>query len=180
MITDTDVEIVAGRLGAWSGVLGDLANPDACRRLLTILDEADGKGFHELIDEWPLPGEFGCIDIVETITRFVQTGDYEDVEKCSIVTWLRPPNPSTTTGKGYRLDDGTVLWLTDAEWWQMMDRAISDQAWRDANHSLLVTLGILFCVVERIPVVQRFDLDKRYSICPPGGDPRARRRLLRD
>ena len=124
MITDADVDLVAGRLNAWSIALAGLADPDACRQFLTVLDEADGKALHKLIDRWNLPGEVGCVEIIDTITRFVHTGDYKAVETCSFVNKLRPPNPSTTSGVGYQLPDGTVLWLTESEWWQMMDRAV--------------------------------------------------------
>ena len=131
MITDADVDLVAGRLNAWSIALGGLSDPDACRQFLTVLDEADGKALHKLIDRWNLPGEVSCIEIVDTITRFVHTGDFKAVETCSFVNKLRPPNPSTTSGMGYQLPDGTVLWLTESEWWQMMDHAVNDEVWRD-------------------------------------------------
>lgn len=175
MITDTDVDLVAGRLNAWSTALAGLADPAACRQFLTILDEADGKGLHKLIDNWNLPGEVGCIEIVDTITRFVHTGDYKAVETCSFVHKLRPLNPSTTSGVGYQLPDGTVLWLTESDWWQMMDHAVNDEAWRDQNHPLLVAVGILSCRFEMVATIKRFDFDKRYTICTPTWDPRVRR-----
>lgn len=175
MFTDEDVEVVADRLKAWSNVLAGLADPQICRQLLTVLDQADGKGLHELMDSWKFPGEVGCIEIVDTITRFVHTGDFEQVESCAIVNKLRPPHPSTTNGVGYQLPDGSVLWLTESEWWQMMDRAVNDEAWRDQNHGLLVAVGILFCTFEMVPSIQRFDLAKRYTICTPTWDPRVRR-----
>jgi hypothetical protein len=174
MFTDQDVEIVTGRLTAWSELLGRLADPTACRQLLSVLDEANGKGFHKLLDEWNFPGA-GCIEIVDTITRFVHTGDYEPVETCSFVNRLRPAHPSTTSGKGYQLRDGSILWLTEAQWWEMMDRAAQDATWRTANHDLLVDVGIMVCTFELVPSVARFDFDKRYTICPPNGRPDARR-----
>jgi hypothetical protein len=175
VITDADVDLVAGRLNAWSIALAGLADPDACRKFLTILDEGDGKSLHKLIDRWNLPGEVGCIEIVDTITRFVHTGDFEPVEKCSFVHKLRPLNPSTTSGVGYQLPDGTVLWLTESEWWQMMDHAVNDEVWRDQNHGLLVAVGIMFCTFEMVATIQRFDIDKRYTICTPTWDPRVKR-----
>lgn len=173
MFTDQDVEIVAGRLAVWATVLGGLADPTACRNLLSVLDQGNGKAFHELLDGWGLP-DAGCIEIVETMTRIVHTGDYQPVESCSFVNRLRPLQPSTTSGKGYQLRDGTVLWLTEAEWWEMMDRAVHDDGWRKANHDLLVDVGIMVCTFDLVPTVARFDFDKRYTICPPTGDPRAR------
>ena len=172
MFTDEDVNVVADRFKVWSNVFAGLADQQACRRLLTVLDEADGKGLHKLVDGWKLPGEVGCIEIVETMTRFVHTGDWKAVETCAIVNKLRPLHPSTTKGVGYQLPDGSVLWLTEAEWWQMMDRAVNDEAWRDQNHGLLVALGILFCTFELVPTIKRFDIDKRYTICTPTWDPR--------
>jgi len=64
MFTDQDVEIVAGRLAVWATVLGGLADPTACRNLLSVLDQGNGKAFHELLDGWGLP-DAGCIEIVE-------------------------------------------------------------------------------------------------------------------
>ena len=174
MITEEDVQIVVARLSAWSNVLAGLSDPAACRRFLEVLDAGDGKGFHGLVDEWKLPGAAGCVEIVDTITRFVHTGDYEPVETCAFVNRLRPLSVSSTVGTGYRLPDGSILWLTEAEWWQMMDRAVQDEAWRAANHGLLVALGILVCKFELVPSVQRFDIDRRYTICTPDWDPRAR------
>lgn len=174
MITDEDVELVAGRMKAWSAALGGLADPVVCRRLLTVLDEANGAGLHKLVGKWQLPGEVRCIEIVDTITRIVHTGDWEPVEKCELGTKLRPLNPSTTVGVGYQLPDGSFLWLTEADWWQMMDRAVADEAWRKANHDLLVAVGIMFCTFELVATIQRFDIDKRYTICTPTWDPRVR------
>jgi hypothetical protein len=151
-----------------------LSDPEACRRLLGALDEGDGPTFRRLIDEWPLPGPVECIEIVDTITRFVHTGDYEPVRSCAFVNTIRPPSPSTTSGRGYRLPNGSILWLTEAEWWQMFDRAVQDETWRSENEELLVALGILHCTFELLPTIHRFDFEKRYTICSPSWDPRAR------
>jgi hypothetical protein len=70
---------------------------------------------------------------VETVTRIVHTGDYEPTRVCTFVDRLRPKHPSTVSGRGYRLADGTVLWLTDAEWWALLDRAVADEKWRQAT-----------------------------------------------
>ena len=176
MFTDEDVDVVAGRLRAWSEVLGAWAEPGACRSLLDALDTADRKSFHALIDPWELFVGVPCIEIAETVTKVAQTGDKEPVEVCEILPWLRPPSPSDTVGRGYRLADGTVLWLSEADWWELMDRAVSDSSWRDANHQLLVALGILRCHFELLSKVVRFDDTKTYQICPPTGDPHERRR----
>ena len=173
MPTPEDVELVAARLGAWSEALGALSDPAACRKLLAVLDKADGHALQNLVDDWRFPGPVECLDIVETITRFVHTGDYRPVETCSVVNMLRPPSPSTTTGRGYHLRDGSILWLTEAEWWQMFDQAVNDPAWRDKNRDLLEDVGILRCTFELVPTITRFDIDKRYTICTPTWDPHA-------
>jgi hypothetical protein len=165
VFTEEDVEVVTTRARAWSAALRDLSEPAACRELLGALDEGDGEALHKLVDEWRLPGPVRCIEIIDTITRFVHTGDYEPTESCSFVNTLRPLAPSTTSGRGYRLADGSFLWLTEAEWWQMFDRAAHDESWRKENHNLLVAIGILICTFEMIPTVTRFDIDKRYTIC---------------
>jgi hypothetical protein len=174
MFTDADVEVVAGRLRTWSDVLGRLSEPELSRSLLTALDTGDGKAFRELFGE-PF-GPATCIEIVETVTRFVHTGDFQLTRVCTIVDRLRPTNPSTVSGAGYRLADGTVLWLTEAEWWAMLDQAAADEKWRQANLDLLVALGILTCRFELVRTISRYDLSKTYHVCPPTTDPRERRR----
>jgi hypothetical protein len=170
MTTEEDVKVVAGRLRLWSEALAGLSEPKACLQLLTVLNEGDGDGLHKLMERWGLPGEVTCIEIVDTITRFVHTGDYQPVERCDVVPILRPPHPSTTSGRGYRLPDGRILWLTEAEWWDLYDKA-ADEAWRKANHDLLVALGIVTCTFELVATIERFDIDKRYTICTGGIDP---------
>lgn len=173
MVTDEDIEVVTGRMRVWQMALERMSDPEVCRRLLVALDEGDEKGFHGVVDDWRLPGEVGCIELVDTITRFVHTGDYQPVESCSFPNLLRPPNPSTTSGRGYQLPDGSILWLTEAEWWETFDRAVADEGWRNANKEFLQALGILVCTFELLPSIKRFDIDKRYTICPPTWDPRA-------
>jgi hypothetical protein len=112
-----------------------------------------------------------CVDITETFTKLVQTGDYQVKEVCSIVNVLRPPSPSTTNGRGYRLADGRILWLTEADWWDLMDKAVGDEAWREANHDLLVAVGILTCHLELVPTIKSVDISKEYRFCPPTWDP---------
>jgi hypothetical protein len=175
VFTDEDVEVVTARMRAWSAALGNLSDPAACRQLLGALDEGDGEFLKKLVDGWAFPGPVRCIEIVDTITRFVHTGDYEARESCSFVNTLRPLSPSTTSGRGYRLPNGSFLWLTEADWWQMFDRAVNDESWRKENHDLLVAIGILICTYEMIPTIERFDIDKRYTICTPDWDPRATR-----
>jgi hypothetical protein len=172
MPTKEDVELVAARLGVWSDVLGRLSDPSVCAEFLGILDRADGDALHKLIDDWRFPGPVQCLEIVDTITRFVHTGDFDFVETCSFVNILRPPSPSTTSGRGYRLRDGSVLWLTEAQWWEMSDHAVNDPAWREKNKELLQDLGIMICTIELVPTITRFDIEKRYTICTPTWDPR--------
>jgi len=69
-----------------------------------------------------------CIDIVETITKVINgfTSVFEEV--CDLVTVLRPLEPSLTRGRAYRLPDGTIRWISEAEWFELYDRAASDPA----------------------------------------------------
>jgi hypothetical protein len=112
-----------------------------------------------------------CVDISDTYSKLVQTGDYQVKEVCSIVNTLRPPNPSTTNGRGYRLADGRVLWLTEADWWELMDKAAGDEAFREANHDLLVAVGILTCHLELVPTIKSIEVTEQYRFCPPTWDP---------
>jgi hypothetical protein len=41
------------------------------------------------------------------------------------------------------------------------------------TRSISQALGILVCTFELLPAIERFDIDKRYTICPPTWDPRA-------
>jgi hypothetical protein len=113
----------------------------------------------------------GCVDISETYSKLVQTGDYQVKQVCSIVNTLRPPNPSTTNGRGYQLADGRILWLTEADWWDLMDKAVGDEAWQNENHDLLVAVGILTCHLELLPTIKSVDITKEYQFCPPTWDP---------
>jgi hypothetical protein len=176
MFTDADVDVVSGRLRTWSEALGRLSDPELTRALLTALDSGDGRAFRELLELGERFGPATCVEIVETVTRFVHTGDYEATRVCTFVDRLRPKNPNTTSGRGYRLADGTVLWLTEAEWWALLDRAVADEKWRQANLDLLVAVGIMTCHFELVPTISRFDVSKTYHVCPPTTDPRERRR----
>lgn len=113
----------------------------------------------------------GCIQISDTYPKFAPTGDIKFTDVCSIVKTLRPLNTSTTSGRGYWLDDGTVLWLSDAEWWDLMDKAAGDQAWQDANRDLLVAVGILECHPEEVRTITQIEITKEYQFCPPTWDP---------
>ena len=112
-----------------------------------------------------------CVQISETFPKLAQTGDWQVTEVCSVVNVLRPPNPSTTSGRGYLLDDGSILWLSDAEWWELMDKAVEDQSWQDANRDLLIAVGILTCHLELVSTITHIDITKEYQFCPPTWDP---------
>lgn len=167
MFTDEDVEVVSDRMRSWSGALRELAEPALCRSLLEALDAADGEAFLAIVGRWGFLERASCMEIAETVTRFVHTGDYEARRVCTLINRLRPVNPSQTAGRGYQLADGTIMWLSDADWWQMMDHALNDEGWRRANDDLLVAVGIMSCHFELTPTVKRFDITKQYQICPP-------------
>ena len=130
MFTDEDVNVVADRFKVWSNVFGGLADQQACRRLLTVLDEADGKGLHKLVDGWKLPGEVGCIEIVETMTNSSTPATGRRSRRAQSSTSFDHCTPARRKVSAVELPDGSVLWLTEAEWWQMMDRAVNDEAWQ--------------------------------------------------
>jgi hypothetical protein len=117
-----------------------------------------------------------CVLISETFPKLAPTGDLQLKEVCTVINTLRPVSPSTTSGRGYWLDDGTVLWLSDAEWWELMDKAVADEAWQDANHDLLIAVGILECHLEAVSTITRIDITKQYQFCPPTWDPYERPR----
>jgi hypothetical protein len=112
-----------------------------------------------------------CVQVDDTFQKFAPTGDLRLTEVCSVVNTLRPLDPSTTSGRGYWLDDGTVLWLSDAEWWELLDKAVADEAWQDANHDLLVAVGILTCRLEPVSTITSIEITKQYQFCPPTWDP---------
>ena len=112
-----------------------------------------------------------CVQISESSTKFAPTGDFKLTEVCTVVNTLRPPSPSTTSGRGYWLADGTVLWLSDAEWWELMDKAVGDEGWQHANRDLLIAVGILECHLEVVREISSVEITKEYQFCPPTWDP---------
>jgi hypothetical protein len=112
-----------------------------------------------------------CVEIRELFPKLVQTDEYRVTEVCNIINILRPPNPSTSSGRGYRLPDGSILWLSEADWWAMMDKAAGDEGWRQDNRDLLVAVGIVECHLELIPTIQSIEITKQYQFCPPTWDP---------
>lgn len=173
--SESDVELVSERMRSWSEALAGLAEPELCREFLVALDTGDADRFRELMSRWRLPMMASCIEIAETATRIVHTGDYEAQEVCDFARTLRPPVPSQTNGRGYRMPDGTILWLSEAQWWEWYDRAVADETWRDDNHAALVAVGIMSCHFELEPSILRVDITKRYIVCTPGWDPHAKR-----
>jgi hypothetical protein len=115
----------------------------------------------------------GCVEIDDSTSRTARTGEISVTWVCELVTVVRPLDPSTTVGRGYRLDDGSILWLSEAEWFELLDQA-ADLEWREANHDLLVSVGILNCRFVVLPVIKTIELTKRYRICEPTWDPAER------
>lgn len=175
MVNEEDVELVSERMRLWSEALAGLAEPEVCRAFLGALDRGDAKEFRGILERWRLPMVASCLEIAETATRIVHTGDYEAQEVCAFAQLLRPIRPSQTDGRGFAMPDGTILWLTEAQWWEWYDRAVADEAWRDANHATLVAVGIMRCHFELVPTILRVDITKRFTVCTPGWDPHARR-----
>ncbi len=113
----------------------------------------------------------GCVQIDETISKTAPTGEYSLTQVCSIVDVPRQINPSTTSGRGYQLGDGSIIWLSEADWWELRDRAASDNEWREANRDLLIAVGILECHFTFLPTIKSIELTERYRICDPTWDP---------
>lgn len=113
----------------------------------------------------------GCVQIDETVSKTAPTGEVGVTQVCSIVNVLRPLNPSTTSGRGYQLGDGSIVWLSEADWWELMDKAVEDQEWREANRDLLVAVGILECHFVIVPTIKSIEITERYRFCDPTWDP---------
>src|SRR5262245_11278756 len=99
-----------------------------------------------------------CVEISEVVPKLVETGGFHVKEVCTVVNMLRPSSPSATIGRGYRLPDGRVLWLTEADWWDMVDKAVADEGWREDNRDLLVAVGIVTCHLELVRDVKSVDI----------------------
>jgi hypothetical protein len=57
-----------------------------------------------------------------------------------------------------------------------MDKAVGDEGWQDANHDLLLAVGILECHLEVLRTITRIEITKEYQFCPPTWDPYERPR----
>ena len=112
-----------------------------------------------------------CVQIDETISKTAPTGMVSVSQVWSIVNILRPLNPSTTNGRGYQLGDGTILWLSEAEWWEPLDKAVDDEQWQQANHDLLVAVGILEYDFVFLPAIKSIELIEQFRFCDPTWDP---------
>ena len=113
----------------------------------------------------------GCVQIDETISKTAPTGEFSLTQVCTIVNVPRQLNPSTTSGRGYQLGDGSIVWLSEADWWELMDKAVEDKEWREANRDLLVAVGILECHFTFLPTIKSIEITERYRICDPTWDP---------
>jgi hypothetical protein len=52
-----------------------------------------------------------------------------------------------------------------------MDKAVEDTEWREANHHLLVAVGILECELVTVPTIKSIEIIERYRFCDPTWDP---------
>jgi hypothetical protein len=57
-----------------------------------------------------------------------------------------------------------------------MDKAVGDEGWQDANHDLLLAVGILECHLEVLRTITRIEITKEYQFCPPTWNPYERPR----
>jgi hypothetical protein len=152
------------RLRLWGETLTSLSEPDRSRRLVHVLNNGDRRALMELVGE-RLFEQGGCIDVVETLTRVVNFGPSTSEERCEVVQRLRQPNPSSVNSQLYRLNDGSYLSVTDADWWAYYDRASQDPGWLAQNRELLKALGIIACVTVVVPNDQLVSIDRSRSIC---------------
>ena len=154
------------RFRLWGETLLSLAEPDRCERVVQALNDGDRDGLERLIGE-RIFAQGGCIDVVETLTHVANFSPVTREERCEVVIILRPPNPSATSGKIYRMPDGRYVWLSEAEWWAYADRAAENPAWLKANHDLLLALGIIACHWVDVPSGQVITVERERTICFP-------------
>jgi hypothetical protein len=152
-------------LGAYGELFTDLADPRQTEALLGAFRSGEGARLMKLVGDRPPFTAATCIDIVRTLTAAINTGEWNGREVCEIPNVLRPPSPSTTNGKYYRMPDGRYVFVSEAEWFDLLDRAVAEPDWREANHELLQVVGILVCTWQLIPSVQIVTIEQSQTLC---------------
>jgi hypothetical protein len=155
-------------LQVWAETLGSLATPERGGKLVDVLRRGDRAGLEELLG----PRIFqlgGCIDIVRTMTAIVNFGRGHYAPQCQPVQTIRPFRPSQTDGRLFQFPDGTINFVTDAEWWDYYDRAAREPGWSAENQALFVALGILVgCeVLVWTPDEELVSITQTIPICFP-------------
>jgi hypothetical protein len=166
-VSKTELLALTERLQLWGKTLLSLAEPDKSQRLVEVLNSGDGAGLTALVGD-RLFAQGTCIDVVDTLTRMVNFGPRQSEERCEVIARLRAPNPSTVNYKVYRLNDGRLVAVTEADWWAYYDRAAQDQAWLAQNRDLLRALGIITCVIVEVSGTQLVTIDRSRTMCFPG------------
>ena len=160
---DTAVE----RLMLWSKALRMLARDDIASELVSVLEAGDREKLEALLGPTRLFQIGGCIDIVDTITKVINFGPGHFEDRCEVVPVLYPPAPSEVEGRLYRLPDGTVIFVTERQWFDYHKRAGEDAAWREASRSFLEALGILRCYVELVSDSEILSVERKKTLCFP-------------
>lgn len=155
------------RLQLWGKTLLSLAEPDKSQGLVDVLRSGDRAGLAALVGD-RLFAQGTCIDVVDTLTRLVNFGPRPFEERCEVTIRLREPNPSTVNYKVYRLVDGRLLAVTEADWWAYYDRAAANPVWLAQNRDLLKALGIITCVMVEVSGTQLVPVDRSRTMCFPG------------
>jgi len=144
-----------------------LANEEVAPQLVSALEAGDRERFEALLGPTRLFQIGVCIDIVDTITKIINFGPGHFEERCEVVPTLYPPAPSEVNGRLYRLPDGTIVFISERLWFDYHRRAQEDPAWREANKSLLETLGILRCHQVIVSDSELVSIERTKTLCFP-------------
>jgi hypothetical protein len=168
---DIDVLTPEERCKQWSQVFGYLADDRRASTLVEALNAGDRKQIEALLEPTGVLTTTTCISVHEALTAVINSGPGHYQKTCEVLPWLRPPHVSDTDGRAYRLSDGQFLWLTEAEWWAYLDRAVSDRAWLEANSELLHDLGIASCSWTWVSDSRIVTIDRSRTMCFSGTIP---------
>jgi hypothetical protein len=155
----------AQMLRAYGELFIELSDERRCEELLGAFQFGDGGRLMKLIGDRPPFESRTCIDVVRTLTAAINTGGWTPQEVCEIPQFLKPSMPSQTDGKYYRMPDGRFMFVSEAEWFDLYDRAVAEADWRQANSELLKVLGILVCTPQLVPSVQIISIEQPQKLC---------------
>jgi hypothetical protein len=157
--------LAAERLRLWGEALMMLGQEDMTANLLETLEMGDLNRLEGLLEPTHLFQRGVCIDIVDTITKVINFGPGHFEERCQLVNRVFFEPPSDTNGRGYLMDDGRHVYVTEREWADLYAQAQNDPAWREANKPLLRALGILHCSWVLVPDDQIITISRTQKMC---------------